>query len=94
MKTKKSIEARWPNTFNNESIFSSLDFSSMFWIVMDEHVFRDAWNSSFLQTQKLSRDGNLESPHVARITRIFQAILVTLEEEFELKPEKKSRLFG
>ena len=61
----------------------------MFGIVVHKHVLRDTGHASFLQTQKLCGDGDLESAHIPRIAGIFQAILVTLEEEFELKPEMR-----
>ena len=39
----------------------------------------------------LSRDYDLEAAHIARISRIFQAILIAFQKEFEEKSKIKKR---
>lgn len=68
-------------------ILRSPSASSVFWVVVDKHVIRKGEQSRV----KLgaSSDCNLESPHVSRVASVLQAILVTLQEAFQVVPKQK-----
>ena len=77
---------------NNQTIFVSSNFPAMFWIVMDEHILWNHVDSSILQWKHWSRHWNLKSSHIPGISGIFQAILITFEEKFELISEKIKKI--
>jgi hypothetical protein len=54
---------------------------------VDKHVIRKGKQSRV----KLgaSSDCNLEPPHVSRVTSVLQAILITLQEAFQVVPKTK-----
>ena len=58
-------------------------------VVVDEHVLAEAEQRRGVHVEA-RRHGHLEPPHVAWISRIFQAILVTLEEKFKLEPKREN----
>ena len=53
-------------------------------VVVDEHVVRHGQQLT-LHTG-LGGNDHLEPPHVARVASILQAVLVTLQEEFQEEP--------
>ena len=61
------------------------DLSAVLAVVVHEHVLTDAQEAGGVHLQG-SRDGHLEPSHVTRIACIFQAVLVALQEELQLKP--------
>ena len=58
----------------------------MFAVVVHEHVLADAEQGGRVDLQGC-RYRHLESSHVPWISSILQAVLVALQEEFQLKPE-------
>ena len=54
-------------------------------VVVDEHVLAEAEQGGGVHVEG-GGDGDLEPSHVARISSIFQTVLIALEEEFELEP--------
>ena len=54
-------------------------------VVVDEHVVRHGEQLALHAGH--GGDDNLEPPHVPRISRILQAILITFEEELQEEPD-------
>ena len=55
-------------------------------VVVHEHVLADAQQGGGVHLQP-TRHRHLEPPHVTGVTSILQAVLVTLQEKLQLKPE-------
>ncbi len=74
-----------------ENAFGILaDLSAVLGVVVDEHVLGDADNGAGRLVEAVQGgDGHLEAPHVARVARVLQAVLVALQEELELVPETR-----
>lgn len=76
-------------TFDNEAVFATSDFTSMFGIVVDKHVFRNNMDSAIIDWSDGGGNWDLKTAHVPRIAGIFQAVLIALQEEFELISKRK-----
>lgn len=78
-------------TFDDEPIFATANLSPVFGVVVDKHVFRDNMDAAIIEGRNRRGNRDLKTPHVPWIACIFQAILIALQEEFELISEKKHK---
>ena len=62
-------------------------------VVVDEHVLAEAEQAGGVHVQG-RRHGHLEPAHVPRVAGILKAILIALEEEFQLEPEQQNMSFS
>ena len=63
------------------------DFPPMLAVVVHEHVLAEAEQAGGVHVEG-GGHRHLEPPHVSRVARIFKAILIALQEEFQLEPEQ------
>ena len=84
------LDLRYERTNGVQTVgpVQTTDLAAVFAVVVDEHVLTEAEQRRGVHVEA-RRHGHLEPPHVAWISRIFQAILVTLEEKFKLEPKKR-----
>ena len=66
------------------------DFPPMLAVVVHEHVLGDAEQRGGVHLERRG-DRHLEAPHVPRVARILQAVLVALQEELELEPGREGQ---
>ena len=63
------------------------DLAAVFAVVVHEHVLAEAEQAGRVHAEG-GGHRDLEPPHVPRVARIFKAILIALQEEFQLEPEQ------
>ena len=56
-------------------------------VVVDEHVLGEAEQRGRVHVEA-GGHRHLEAPHVPRVAGILQAVLVTLQKEFQLEPKQ------
>ena len=64
-----------------------LDLPAVLGVVVDEHVLGEGERVGLVQIVG-RRHRHLEAPHVPRVARILQAVLVTLQKKFQLEPKQ------
>ena len=66
----------------------SPDLPAVLAVVVHEHVLGEAEQAAGVHVE-LGGHGDLEAPHVPRVAGILKAILIALEEKFQLEPKQK-----
>ena len=67
------------------------DLAAVLAVVVDEHVLAEAEQAGRVHVQG-GRHRDLEPAHVPRVAGIFKAILIALQEELQLEPERNEYL--
>ena len=63
------------------------DLAAVLAVVVDEHVLAEAEQAGGVHVQGAG-NRDLEPSHVPRVAGIFKAILIALQEELQLEPER------